>query len=192
MSVVQPPERQRCVQGCLLISAFKLQPLQSQRDQIIDATQQNPFHYNILPRGLSDSPMILNHSSSMFSENALTYWNQGFVRHQLFLGRPGSEKNVLFTMLFSKAVAKGLNCTITCLSGERAQQLGGEHVQKCSISEMNNPQHMACQSINSLLKDMTRFNDLERLKVLFIDDVGQLSSEILSAMEIGNCAPKRT
>ena len=77
MSVVQPPERQRCVQGCLLISAFKLQPLQSQRDQIIDATQQNPFHYNILPRGLSDSPMILNHSSSMFSENALTYWKLG-------------------------------------------------------------------------------------------------------------------
>ena len=54
----------------------------------------------------------------------------GFIKHQLFLVSPGSGKTHIGTMIYLKAVSKGLNCAIACLSGERAQQLGGEDVHK--------------------------------------------------------------
>ena len=104
------------------------------------------------------------------------------------MGRPGSGKTLLCTILFLKAVAKGLNCSITCLSGERAQQLGGEHIHKMfkfRVPKKNAlPDLMASQSITSLLKDVTRMTDLERLDVLFIDEIGQVNSELFTAMEI--------
>ena len=184
-------KRERSVQGCLLNSA--LQPLQSKQDQFIDATRQNPFPYNFpFPRAVGQSDESYLFQQHVFDKcleklENFVHGIQGFVRHQLFLGRPGSGKTLVCTMLFLKAVAKGLNCSITCLSGERAQQLGGEHVHKMfkfRVNKMKIPEHMASQSINFLLKDVTRFTDLERLEVLFIDEVGQLSCELLSAMEI--------
>ena len=35
------------------------------------------------------------------------------------IARPGSGKTLICTMIFLKAVSKGLNCSISCLSGER-------------------------------------------------------------------------
>ena len=58
------------------------------------------------------------------------YGKEGFVKHQMFLGRPGSGKTRVCTMVLWKALARGLNFSITWVKGERAQQLGGEHVHK--------------------------------------------------------------
>ena len=115
--------------------------------------------------------------------DTFVFGNQGFVKHQMFLGRLGSGK----TMLFIKAVSKGLNCSITCLNGERAQQLGGEHIHKMFKFKVNNslePEVMASQGVKSLLRDVTRFTELERLEVLFLDEIGQLNAELLLVMKL--------
>ena len=81
--------------------------------------------------------------------------NYGFVKHQLFMRRPGSGETLLCTMLFSQAVPKGLNCSIMCLSGERAKQLRGEHIHEMIKFRMNKDVHpdlMPSQRITSLLK----------------------------------------
>ena len=184
-------KKERCVQGCLLNAA--LEPLVCHQHQFINATRQNPFKYTFsFPRadGQSDESYAFQQhvlNKSLASLESFMHGNVGFVKHQLCLGRPGSGKTLVCTMLFMEAIARGLNCSITCLSGERAQQLGGEHVHKMFKFRVNKaqvPEHMASQSINSLLRDVTRFTDLERLEVLFIDEVGQLNTEILCAMEI--------
>ena len=54
----------------------------------------------------------------------------GFVKHQRFMERPGSGKPLLCTSFFLQALAKGLSCSITCLRGERAQEVGGEHIHQ--------------------------------------------------------------
>ena len=115
------------------------------------------------------------------------FGHEGFVKHQMFLGRPGSGKTLVCTKVLLKALARGLNCSVTCLSGERAQQLGGEHVHKMfkfRVYKLQVPEIMASRSIKLHLKDVTRFTDLERLDVLFIDEMGQLNAEILTAMEL--------
>ena len=79
-------------------------------------------------------PMNSNAQSSRKFKKELQHYlhrNNGFVK-QLFLGRPGSGKTLLCTMLFLQAVPKGLNCSITCLSGERAQL--EQIYKKCSSS----------------------------------------------------------
>ena len=43
---------------------------------------------------------------------------------------------------------------------------------------------MATQIITSFSKDVTGFTDLERLDVFYIDVIGQVSSHLISAMEI--------
>ena len=184
-------KRKRCVQGSLLNNA--LTPLTCYQDQIVNATRQNPFQYTCnFPRAVGQSDESLEFQKRVFNNCLIKLeefinGSQGFVKHQSFLGRPGSGKTLVCTMLFMRAIAKGLNGSITCLSGERAQQLGGEHVHKMFKFRVNRskvPEHMASQSINALLRDVTRFTDLERLEVLFIDEVGQLNSELLCAMEI--------
>ena len=90
-------------------------------------------------------------------------------------------------MIFLQAVAKSLNCAMKCLSGERAQQLGGEHVNKLFkflVNRRQDSEMMASQSIKALLRDVTRFTELERFDVLFIDEIGQLNFETLNAMEL--------
>ena len=184
-------KRIRSVQGCLLNSAMA--PLRCYEDKIVDATRQNPFNYNMtFPRATGQSDESFSFQTHVFDDcqkklRSYIHGNEGFVKHQMCLGRPGSGKTLICTMLFLKAVAKGLNCSITCLSGERAQQLGGEHVHKMfkfRVNKLQVPESMASQSIKSLLKDVTRFTDLERLDVLFIDEIGQLNSELLTAMEL--------
>ena len=184
-------KRARSVQGCLLNSA--LTPLRCKQNDFLEATREKPFNYNVLfPRADGQSNDSYEFQQHVFKRclmrlDSFMRGNQGFVKHQLFLGRPGSGKTLVCTMLFLKAVARGLNCSITCLSGERAQQLGGEHVHKMfkfRVNKMQVPEHMASQSINALMKDVTRFTDLERLDVLFIDEIGQLNAELLCAMEL--------
>ena len=184
-------KRERSVQGCLLNPA--LMPLQPHNDSFVAATRSNPFVYNFpFPRAPGQSDESNTFQQRVFNGCIQKLTNfietkDGFIKHQLFLGRPGSGKTLICTMIYLEAVAKGLNCAITCLSGERAQQLGGEHVHKLfkfRVNKFQNPELMASQSLKSLLKDVTRFTELERLDVLFIDEVGQLNSELMIAMEI--------
>ena len=190
-NVFNAQKKERCVQACLLNPP--LAPLQPYQTQLLNATRRNPFLFDYpFPRAegqSEDSYMFQQQVFDVCSERLDTYVNgsQGFVKHQMFLGRPGSGKTLVCTMLFIKAVSKGLNCSITCLSGERAQQLGGEHIHKMFKFKVNHslvPEVMASQSVKCLLRDVTRFTDLERLEVLFIDEVGQLNAELLCAMEL--------
>ena len=127
-------KRKRCVQGSLLNNA--LMPLTCHQNDFINATRQNPFQYTLnFPRAVGQSDESLEFQKRVYNNclNKLEEFingKQGFVKHQSFLGRPGSGKTLVCTMLFLRAIARGLNGSITCLSGERAQQLGGEHVHK--------------------------------------------------------------
>ena len=184
-------KRMQSIQGCLLHPA--LEELKPYNDNFLNATTSQPFIFSFtVPRAPGQSDESYEFQCTVFDkvkrelENYI-HRNNGFVKHQLFMGRPGSGKTLLCTMLFMQAIAKGLNCSITCLSGERAQELGGEHIHKMFKFRVNKdvlPDLMASQSITSLLKDVTRFTDLERLDVLFIDEIGQVNSQLLSAMEI--------
>ena len=135
-------------------------PLQNNKN-FFNATRENPFTYNFpFSRASGRSENSYNFEQRVFESCLQKLDNyiqatDGFVKHQMFLGRSGS-KTLVCTLIFLRAIAKGLNCAITCLSGERAQQLGGEHVHKMFKFIVNRKQVseiMASQSVIFLLRD---------------------------------------
>ena len=109
-----------------------------------------------------------------------------FVRHQLVVGRPGSGKTSVLLVALAFALSKGLVCATTCLSGERAQSLGGDHLHYLAcfpVLKHLNVNVLIEKSINGLLHNRNRLCFLEQLDVLLFDEFGMLNAELWTAFD---------
>jgi len=102
-------------------------------------------------------------------------------------GGPGSGKTSCLQSIGLIARSRGLNVGMAAVMCERAQQLGGIHFArfcKFPAGKMVNPCRLAELAIANLMRSPTELEYIRSLDVLLIDEMGQISAEMLSALDI--------
>lgn len=113
-----------------------------------------------------------------------------FVQGRLLVGPPGTGKTFLAAKGLFYAIGRGLHCTVAALTAERAQQLGGIHLHSLFCIRNLPGQHsttasrMADSAIVELERSPVKKGFLARLRVLLIEEIGLISSEFLSALDV--------
>ena len=85
------------------------------------------------------------------------------------------------------AYSEGLQCGITALQSSRAQKIGGLHLHQMfclDVKKNMNPYNSAFQAIARLDRNPTKKNWLQSVNILFIDELGQVSCELLCLLDI--------
>lgn len=110
-----------------------------------------------------------------------------FTKCVIIAGSPGSGKSFLEMYLAIYGLTKGLNCAITAVMSKRAIQLGGVHLHKLFALPGHNKltlYRLAEIAIISLKSKADKYFLLKTLHILFIDEIGQVSSELLGTLDI--------
>ena len=84
-------------------------------------------------------------------------------------------------------MCKGLNVAISALMAQRAIHLGGIHLHKLFILPVNkslNVNAMAEASLQSMMRNPVTLNILKMVDVLCLDEIGQISSEMLACLDL--------
>lgn len=79
-------------------------------------------------------------------------------------------------------ISKGLNVVVTSLMDQRSVYLGGTHLHKlfCIPVRMNTVLYrMEEISIEIFLRNPTSLKILKQMHILFVDEIGKISSEML-------------
>jgi predicted GIY-YIG superfamily endonuclease len=103
------------------------------------------------------------------------------------VGGPGTGKTTVMLLLMLYAMTLGLNVCVTALLSERAIQLGGKHLHwlfMLPVRESSTPGRIAELAIAALFKTPWKLELLRRLDVIFLDELGQISAETLSVLDI--------
>ena len=110
-----------------------------------------------------------------------------YIKCQLIAGAPGSGKSFLALTIGLYAISKGLVCGITSMMARRAVQIGGEHLHKMfciPVSPNLSVFWLAEKAIIALMSKPEKLKFIRILNILLIDEIGQLSSEFLSSLDI--------
>ena len=115
--------------------------------------------------------------------------NIHFIKNITIRGFAGCGKSWLMQYMATYAMSKGLNCLTTALMARRSNFLGGKHIHHvfCLPVEKGLTAHrMAELAVCNLLRESnsTKLNFLRTLDVLFYDEIGQLSAEMLSVLDL--------
>ena len=101
-------------------------------------------------------------------------------------GPPGVGKTYMLRLAAVKAISMGLNVTVTAVLGERAVVLGGRHLHflfKIPVVDKSNTELLVQKTLVKLLANPVALEYLRRLDVLFVDEAGTLSAELLSTLD---------
>ena len=115
------------------------------------------------------------------------YIQPKFVKRRVIYVSPGSGKYFLLNYIAIYTLSKGLKIVITSLMSQRAVHLGGLHLHKIfylPVKKNINHFRMSESSIQSLLKHPVSLNSLKTVDVLFLDEIGKISSQMLSCLDI--------
>ena len=110
-----------------------------------------------------------------------------FVKCRIIAGSPGSGKSFLLNYIAIYAMSRGLKIAVTALMDQRAVHLGGLHLHKLFYIPVNKRltlHRVAEASIQSLFQHPVTLTILQMVDVLFLDEVGQISSEMLSCLDL--------
>jgi len=103
-------------------------------------------------------------------------------------GSPGTGKTHMAMICVAYALGQGLACVSMALLCERAILLGGMHYHKFtkmrSVHNMSNIHGIADGCIQRMKKDALMTTFIRSLDVIFIDEMGQLSAEQISILDI--------
>jgi predicted GIY-YIG superfamily endonuclease len=102
-------------------------------------------------------------------------------------GFPGSGKTWTMQYCVVYALSKGLTVISSSQMARRSIQLGGKHIAYLfglTIEKNISPHRRAELAISKLLRDPKKINFILGLDILFIDELGQLSSELIAILDI--------
>jgi len=109
------------------------------------------------------------------------------VKCLCIVGGPGCGKTFLMSLIQLSAMARGLNVMTTALMSERAQLLGGIHLHKVfnlPVREGTTVQRLAELALHSIYGNPELTALLLTLDVLFVDELGQMSSGTMACLDI--------
>jgi hypothetical protein len=109
-------------------------------------------------------------------------------RCYILVGPPGCGKTHILLISNTYALSIGLRGLLVALTSERARRLGGIHIHMAfSIPVMNTAfytiQSMASKAILALSRTPVRLAFLQRLHVLFIEEIGLVSAELFAVLD---------
>ena len=166
------------------------------KEVLVAATLENPSGWDALNSfGKTD---VQSQESFVEQKKALTLCIQSInqfrdphrnivVNNNVIHGGPGCGKTFLMSYLALYTRSLGLNVFVTSLQAKRANQLGGVHLHVLFCLDVNNhlsPQRMAELAIIKLLKDPIKHRFILTLQVLCCDEVGNISAELISVLDI--------
>jgi DNA replication protein DnaC len=102
-------------------------------------------------------------------------------------GGPGTGKTTLMEVLIVYALSLGLHVVLSAVMAERSTELGGTHLSQLMCIPVKKGiayGRLAELSYVDLLKNQDRLSLLRKLDVLFIDEFGFVSAELLSTMDM--------
>lgn len=111
------------------------------------------------------------------------------IKNGIVYGAPGTGKLFVGKILVLYAISQGLNVISTALMGVGANALGGKHLHeifKLSSSDAGNvsPFCGAQMAIDKIKRNTVLLHAMRTLDVIFVDEAGQVSSEILCMIDI--------
>ena len=113
--------------------------------------------------------------------------SNGMPKNMLIAGPPGVGKTHCLSHSVCYALSQGLFPMTTALLAERAFLLGGKHLHllfKLTVRDRGTPHRLAELAVITLQKKIELFALLRHIDVLFIDECGQISAELLSVLDI--------
>lgn len=110
-----------------------------------------------------------------------------FVKCNIISGAPGSGKTFLMMYLAVYAVSKGLTVGITAMMSKRAIQIGGSHIHQMfclPVKKMLTLHRIAEMAFIALMGKPAKLKFLVVMNILFIDELSQVSSEMLGTLDV--------
>jgi DNA polymerase III delta prime subunit len=166
------------------------------KQKLLQATKQTPLSavdWNTIgPQTASQSDESYMEQSSLNKElqsriDQYRTASTGMPKNMLIAGPPGVGKTHCLTHAVCYALSQGLFPMTTALLAERAFLLGGKHLHllfKLSVRDKGTPHRLAELAVIALQKKIELFALLRHIDVLFIDECGQISAELLSVLDI--------
>ena len=110
-----------------------------------------------------------------------------FTKARTIIGFPGSGKSYLLSYIVIYSISKGFKVGMTAMMSKRANVLGGIHIHKLfklPCKGKQNLHRLAELAIVAMKKKPEWIQVLSTLNILFIDEIGQLSAEMLCTLDI--------
>jgi predicted GIY-YIG superfamily endonuclease len=162
-------------------------------EELAACTKQNPFSRDImLARGERQSLESFEEQLACFErcKGAIDRYCEAsatFTKCRAISGGPGCGKTFVMIVSVVYGMSRGLCVMITCLLAKRADLLGGIHVHNLfaiPVREGSSVHRLAELAAISLYKSPERLAFLQRLDVLFFDELGQASCELISCIDM--------
>ena len=163
------------------------------KDELKKATPLDPIDWNPALRrtpfqseaSFAEQKLVVESAVSAISQyqNFVTLHPKGLVA----AGGPGSGKTSCLQSIGLIARSRGLNVGLATIMCERGQQLGGIHFARfCKFpgAGASNPCRLAELAIANLMRSPKELEYIRSLDVLLVDEMGQMSAETLSALDI--------
>ena len=174
-------------------------------DEILSGTKENPFVWD--PVSSYDRAPCQNRNS--FEEQKLAikvtcsaidkYREISVASFQTknvgIRGFPGGGKTWCCLYCIVYAISCGLDCLTTAMMARRATSLGGTHWHRffcLPIDSKLTPQRIAELALTKIEQKPVLMNGFQSLDVIFADELGQLSSEFVAAINIILCRIRKT
>ena len=160
---------------------------------LLSASLEHPYSWRpVLTKGCSQSDESFEEQTqylTMCLQSVDNYvaGRATFIRHHLLTGPPGSGKTHIMTYVLAYAISRGLECCLTSLAAERASTFSGKHINGIfpfPVTPVMNVQHYVEHAMRKLIADPIKFQLLESLDVIFVEEVSMVSGELWAAMDL--------
>ena len=163
------------------------------RESLMSATKAKNVHWNyVLPRSNNQSEASYEEQLSIQQRMVSQidrYCNPAtdVAKNMLIAGPPGVGKTHCMGHGILYSLCRGLNVMTTAVLADRAFMLGGRHLHKLfqlRVRDQGSPHRLAELAVIALQRKPELLAFLRRLDVLFLDECGQVSAELLSILDI--------
>ena len=126
---------------------------------------------------------VNKYAAAVTGRHTLTY-----TKNVVIHGAPGTGKTYVGAWAVLYTMSQGLRCLSTALMAARANAIGGIHIHKLfclnSTTQTSHPYRCAEMAMQIIYRKKLIYHALLTMDILFIDEAGQVSAELLSIMDI--------
>ena len=163
------------------------------KEELIGASKHKPIQWNaVFPKTSRQSNESYEEQCQIQHQcsRAIDYYtscDKFAAKNFLLAGPPGAGKTHCMAHSIVYSLCLGLSCMTTAVLADRAFLLGGQHFHKLfklKVRNQGKPHRLAELAVISLQKQVEFLGLLRTLDILFVDEIGQLSAELLSTLDI--------